>query len=358
MATLELRALTKRFRTVAAVDQVHVRIESGEFFSLLGPSGCGKSTILNMISGFVEPTEGEVLVDEELLNDVPVEKRSIGLVFQHYALFPHMTVFENVAFGLKMRKLARDTIRVQVRRALELVRLDGYEDRYPQQLSGGQQQRVALARSVVIQPRILLLDEPLGALDKKLREEMQVELKQLQKTLGVTTVFVTHDQEEALTLSSRIAVMKQGKIVQMGTPEEVYENPSNHFVAEFIGTSNFFQATAVDSRRLETSTGFRIATSVPVRVGERVEIAVRPEKIRITRQKPSHEVNCISASLREIIYLGSNSHFHFDLDCGGARIVVYQQVLPMMADLHLRPGDRVFLEWDEENSLVMEPGEK
>lgn len=321
----------------------------------MGPSGCGKTTILNMISGFIEPTQGEIFVDGRQLNNVPVEKRSIGMVFQNYALFPHMTVFDNVAFGLKMRKLIRDEVQEKVRRVLELVRLKGFETRYPQQLSGGQQQRIALARSLVIQPELLLLDEPLGALDKKLREEMQVELKELQKRLGVTTLFVTHDQEEALTLSTRIAVMRGGKIIQVGTPTEVYEGPKNHFVSDFIGTSNFFHGQIIgNGKTLDTSIGLCISIPRRLPVGESVEVAIRPEKIKIVMEQPVTETNYLPATLSEIIYLGTNTHFYLNTQIG-TRMVVYQQNLIAQGNSSsLRPGDRVYLEWSEDNVLILE----
>ena len=241
MSDVELRGVTKTFGRVRAMDAVDLEVRKGEFLSLLGPSGSGKTTTLRVIAGLVEPTAGEVLIGGRVMTQVPVHRRNLAMVFQNYALFPHLSVFENVAFGLEMRRMSRTEVTRRVADALALVRLPGFEARYPQQLSGGQRQRVALARAIVVQPSVLLLDEPLGALDKKLRESMQVELKALQRTLGVTTIFVTHDQEEALTLSDRVAVMNDGRIEQLDTPVEVYERPRTRFVSDFIGVSNFLE---------------------------------------------------------------------------------------------------------------------
>jgi len=239
MFDLKLNNLTKKFDELFAVDDVSFNINSGEFFSILGPSGCGKSTTLRMIAGFVMPTNGEILLGDNNITYVAPEKRNIGFVFQNYAIFPHMNVFDNIAFGLKMRDVNKSLIVEKVKSSLEQVNLLGFENRFQRELSGGEQQRVALARVLVTEPQILLLDEPLSALDKKLREEMKIWIKELQKKLQITTVYVTHDQSEALTMSDRIAIMDKGKISQIGTPKEIYEKPSNKFVADFIGISNF-----------------------------------------------------------------------------------------------------------------------
>ena len=236
---VELRNVVKRFGQVTAVDHVSLTIPHGEFFSLLGPSGCGKTTTLRMIGGFEIPNEGEVLIENEAQGYKPPFQRPVNTVFQSYALFPHMNIHQNVAFGLQMRKVSRDEIDNKVHDMLELVHLPGMSNRKPNQLSGGQQQRVALARALINQPKVLLLDEPLGALDLKLRKAMQLELKSIQERVGITFIYVTHDQEEALTMSDRIAVMHQGKVLQVGTPEEIYEHPQNRFVADFIGETNF-----------------------------------------------------------------------------------------------------------------------
>lgn len=248
MFDLKLNNLTKKFDDLYAVDNVNFNISNGEFFSILGPSGCGKSTTLRMIAGFVMPTDGEILLGESNITYQPPELRNIGFVFQNYAIFPHMNVFDNIAFGLKMRKIDTSSINAKVMAALEQVNLIGFEKRFQRELSGGEQQRVALARVLVTEPQILLLDEPLSALDKKLREEMKIWIKELQRALKITTIYVTHDQSEALTMSDRIAVMDHGKISQIGTSKEIYEKPNNEFVADFIGMSNFLKLKKISTR--------------------------------------------------------------------------------------------------------------
>ena len=278
---VELRDVTKRFGEVEAVHGVSLQIRDGEFFSLLGPSGCGKTTTLRMIAGFERPTAGEIYIKGQRMNEVPPFHRPVNTVFQHYTLFPHMTVFENVAFGLEMKRLPRDEIRRRVAEALQLVRLAGLEDRYPRQLSGGQQQRVALAQ----------------ALDLKLRKEMQLELKTLQHQVGITFIYVTHDQEEAMTMSDRIAVMNQGRVLQVGTPVEIYEHPATHFVADFIGETNFLEGKVVDHAegwvRVKVE-GLSILAAPPpggVVRGQAVTVALRPERIRLSREAPEGTPN-------------------------------------------------------------------
>jgi putative spermidine/putrescine transport system ATP-binding protein len=282
---LKLVGLTKRFAGFFAVDALDLEVESGEFLTLLGPSGSGKTTTLMMIAGFVPPTAGEIFLDERPITAVAPDRRNIGVVFQHYALFPHMTVFDNVAFPLRMRRVAKPGIRRRVGEALAMVQLAGLETRMPRQLSGGQQQRVALARALVFQPEVLLMDEPLGALDKNLREQMQLELKRLHRSLGITVVYVTHDQAEALTLSDRIALMNRGRIEQLGAAQELYERPVNAFVAEFLGESNLITGCFVpapDARDacVVTSRGVRLPVG-PDAGGQPVQVllVVRPEKI-------------------------------------------------------------------------------
>lgn len=262
MSEIELRDLTKKYNQVKAVDKVNLRVQDGEFVTILGPSGSGKTTLLTTIAGFEEPTEGSILVNGRSINGVPPHKRNIGLVFQSYALFPHMTVFQNIAFPLKVRRYSKKKINDRVKEALEIVRMTGYESRKINQLSGGQQQRVALARAIVFNPEILLLDEPMAALDRKLRQDVQVELRQLQRTLGITTIAVTHDQEEALTLSDRILILNQGRIEQFGTPEELYNRPVNRFVAEFLGNTNLFEGV-VQMEDGRTFVTLRDGTKVP-----------------------------------------------------------------------------------------------
>jgi spermidine/putrescine ABC transporter ATP-binding subunit len=279
-ADVRLERIEKSFDgKTRVVDRVDLIVQPGEFFALLGPSGCGKTTTLRMIAGFETPDAGRILVGGEDVTDLPVHKRDMGMIFQSYALFPHRTVAENVAFGLRMRGLGKSEIKDRVTQALRQVALEGYEDRRPAQLSGGQQQRVALARAIVIRPRVLLCDEPLAALDRKLRQSMQVELKQLQQQLGVTLIFVTHDQEEAMTVSDRIAVMNAGRIEQIGSPDDIYNCPRTRFVADFIGEINLFEGTWQDGTFV--SNGIVLPAQAEARSGAGT-IAIRPERVRLT----------------------------------------------------------------------------
>lgn len=281
---LELIDLFKRYQRIPAVQGINLTVRHGEFFSLLGPSGCGKTTTLRMIAGFVRPTDGRILLDGQDITFLPPEERHMGMVFQNYAIFPHMRVFDNIAFGLQVRKVPREQIAQRVKEALEQVGLAGYEDRYPRQLSGGEQQRVALARVLVVEPILLLLDEPLSALDKRLREEMKYWIKDLQSRLNITTLYVTHDQSEALTLSDRIAVMNKGRIEQVGTPREIYEQPATRFVSSFIGESNMLEGrvVSVDGSDLTVALGeFQIKARAVngLQAGEPVTLMVRPENV-------------------------------------------------------------------------------
>ena len=289
MSVVEITDVEKTYSDVVVLDDINLTIADGEFFALLGPSGSGKTTLLRAIAGFVQPQTGTIKVDGEDIRDLPVHRRDIGMVFQHYALFPHMNVFDNVAFGLSVRQMGGGEITKRVREMLDLVELSGFEQRMPGQLSGGQQQRVALARALVTRPRVLLLDEPLGALDKRLRQQMQVELRDIQREVGITTVFVTHDQEEALTLADRIALLNVGRIVQVGPPAEVYERPRTHFAASFLGDANFFSGEACGVRNDLGCIKFGAevlltAESLPDD-GAPVTVAVRPEKMSITEVK-------------------------------------------------------------------------
>lgn len=295
---IRLTSLTKSFGSVHAVDGVNLDVAPGEFFSMLGPSGSGKTTVLRLIAGFEMPTSGSVeLFGDDVTAKAPFD-RDVNTVFQDYALFPHMSVLENVAYGLRVRGMQKKERNERAAAALETVRLGGLGDRKPSQLSGGQRQRVALARATVVEPKVLLLDEPLGALDLKLREQMQVELKEIQRALGITFIFVTHDQEEALTLSDRIAVFSEGRIVQLGTPREIYERPSNSFVADFVGTSNVF-------------TG-EIAKSV---VGKTGDFSIRPERMNV-KAGSAKGANAASGKVVETIYIGGNTRVVVDLDAG------------------------------------------
>ena len=288
MPALRLVNLTKRFGQTVAVRDLNLTIEDGEIMTLLGPSGCGKTTTLRCIAGFLIPDAGDIYLGDEQVTTLPPEQRGIGFVFQNYALWPHMTVYQNLAFGLELRRTPRDEIDRRIKEALALVRLSGFEDRYPRQLSGGQQQRVALARALVIQPSVLLLDEPLSNLDAQLREEMRFEIRELQKKLGITSVYVTHDQAEALVLSDRIAVLHEGQVMQVGTPKDIYDRPSNRFVAGFIGLTSFIEGTISG---FEEGSGHAVVTTKDrlnirtgaegLRQGQKVTLAIRPEHMRL-----------------------------------------------------------------------------
>lgn len=315
--SLRLERLCKRYGSVRAVHEVSVQIEAGEFVSLLGPSGSGKTTTLMMVAGFETPTTGQIFIGARPVTGLPVHKRNIGVVFQNYALFPHLSVFENVAFALKMRGVSGSELRAGVAEALNLVRLSGYERRMPHELSGGQQQRVALARALVFRPGVVLMDEPLGALDKQLREHMQLELKHLQKSLGTTVVFVTHDQGEALTMSDRIVVMNEGKIEQIGTPEDIYENPRTRFVASFIGESNFLDAHLVgkaDDGLLLDLAGLQVRTTWQgfERQTGPVTLMIRPEKI-IPLVAGSRADNEFEGVVEEAVYCGNEVKYRVRL---------------------------------------------
>lgn len=310
---LKLKDLTKKFESVVAVNNVSLDIGYGEFLTLLGPSGSGKTTILNMIAGFEFPTSGEVVLQNKPINVLLPEKRNIGMVFQNYALFPHMNIFDNIAFPLKMRKFPKGEIASKVNKALELVQLQGYEDRKPQQLSGGQQQRIALARALVFEPPLLLLDEPLGALDKKLRGHMQIELKHIHTQLKRTMIYVTHDQEEALVMSNRIAVMNEGKITQVGSPDELYDKPANEFVAGFIGESNIIKGSVADKTAdkvtLQMSDGstHQFCWDGDVRPGEKVSFCIRPEKIFFVDE--NYKDGSLDGVIEEAIYVGETKRY-------------------------------------------------
>jgi spermidine/putrescine transport system ATP-binding protein len=314
-AAVELKELVKSYGENDAVNGVDLTVYAGEFFSLLGPSGCGKTTTLNLIAGFIPPTRGRVLLDGMDMTGVPPHRRDLGVVFQNYALFPHMTVFDNVAFGLRMRGARRGEVSHRVAEALAMVRLEGYGDTWTSRLSGGMQQRVALARALVIKPRVLLLDEPLAALDKKLREEMRAELREIQRAVGITTIFVTHDQLEALGLSDRIAVMAQGRIEQVGTPREIYEHPTARFVAEFIGASNVFRARVRSVRADEVVLECEGIGPLCVRTpttgrslgpGNQADLLVRPERVCVN-DADDRGINTFPARVARLTYLGSHT---------------------------------------------------
>ncbi|WP_179283357.1 ABC transporter ATP-binding protein [Bordetella genomosp. 9] len=347
----------KRFAQTVALHRLDLDIERGTFFSLLGPSGCGKTTTLRLIAGFEQPTSGDVYIRGKRVTGVPAHKRNFGMVFQSFALFPHLTVAQNVAFGLKMRRVDSASVARRVNGALELVALGGYGERYPRQLSGGQQQRVALARAIVFEPDVLLLDEPLSALDKLLREQMQVELRQLQRRLGTTTVFVTHDQEEALTMSDRVAVMKDGRIQQAGAPRDIYERPATEFVATFLGASNILRGRVRDrvGDKLVVGLGGTVMTVDPptvngqpqgpaLSVGDEIRLALRPEKLRLDTQGK------LAATLKEVVYRGAQTHLYMETEGGPlAAHLPNSSVAPM----NLAPGAVVRLAWDDASVVAL-----
>jgi putative spermidine/putrescine transport system ATP-binding protein len=357
-AGLELRGLVKHYGRERALDDVSLAVEPGEFLTLLGPSGSGKTTTLNAIAGFVELTSGEILLDGSPIANLPPHKRNIGVVFQHYALFPHMTVFDNVAFSLRQRKVAkRETTRL-VEEALNLVDLTGYARRYPAQLSGGQQQRVALARAIVFKPPLLLMDEPLGALDRKLRDSLQVELRRLHRELGITFIYVTHDQDEALALSQRIAVFSEGKIEQVGTPDQLYEQPETLFVARFVGESNVFvgEAAARGDRVVVEGAGFVLAADrrFSSAATGRCAMVVRPEAmsvapVRTERQDNGEDANVLAGELQDKVYLGASVKLYVHLDCG--QIVVVRR--PTMDAADLATEQRVEVTWSVSQAVVV-----
>jgi spermidine/putrescine transport system ATP-binding protein len=356
-AAIGLDGVSKRFGAVAAVDDVSLEIAEGEFFSLLGPSGCGKTTTLRMVAGFERPDEGRLLLQGDDVTDVPANKRPLNMVFQQYALFPHMSVHDNVAFGLKVKKVPRKEHDGRIKEILRVVELEGLERRRPRQLSGGQQQRVALARALVNSPAALLLDEPLGALDVKLRKQMQLQLKAIQHDLGTTFVYVTHDQEEALAMSDRIAVMNGGRVEQMGTPREIYERPQTAFVADFIGSLN-----ALDLRidelvgehavmRVGESERVVAALGRDHRPGETVRVAVRPERVRIVpgAEPPQDGGSRLEGTVAEVVFLGMYTQFH--VDTGAGRVVSHR--LADEAPAGLEDGSRVTLAWEPEQTTVL-----
>jgi spermidine/putrescine ABC transporter ATP-binding subunit len=341
----------KQFGGTVALHKLDLQIERGSFFSLLGPSGCGKTTTLRLVAGFEQPTRGRVFIHGQDVTGLPAHRRNFGMVFQSFALFPHMTVAENVGFGLRMRRADRSSMRARVANALEMVALAGLGERYPNQLSGGQQQRVALARAIVFEPDVLLLDEPLSALDKLLREQMQVELRHLQRRLGTTAIFVTHDQEEALTMSDKVAVMKDGRVLQVGAPRDIYEQPTSQFVASFLGASNILDATVRgrDGADAVVEVGgallnLHVPPGIATSDGSVIQVSLRPEKIRIADNGP------VSATVSEIVYRGAQTHVYMDMN--GAPLAAHFSNT-CVAPASLAPGDRVKLAWDEGSMVVL-----
>lgn len=356
---VQIEQITKQFGDFTAVNNVSLDIYKNELFCLLGGSGSGKSTLLRMLAGFETPSSGRILIDGVDMSQTPPWERPVNMMFQSYALFPHLTVEANVAFGLKREGLPAGEVKKRVAEILDMVQLGHLARRKPHMLSGGQRQRVALARSLVKQPKLLLLDEPLGALDKKLREETQFELMRLQDELGITFVVVTHDQEEAMTLATRIGVMNHGVIVQTAEPHEVYEYPNNRFVAEFIGNVNLFDGTVVGDERdsvtihcADTNSMLHVDHGISCAPNQSVSVAIRPEKIRISRDEPASLLNSTQGVITEIAYMGSQSIFKVRLDTGKEVRITQPNVARDMAD-RLTWEDRVFLSWDADSSVVL-----
>jgi spermidine/putrescine transport system ATP-binding protein len=365
VADVRLDRVTKRFGDFAAVDDLSLSIEPGEFFSMLGPSGCGKTTTLRMIGGFEETTLGTIFLDEQDVTDLPPFKRNVNTVFQNYALFPHLSIFENVAFGLRRRKVAKDEVKRRVAEMLELVELVGYDDRRPRQLSGGQQQRVALARALINHPKVLLLDEPLGALDLKLRKQMQIELKRIQTEVGITFIYVTHDQEEAMTMSDRIAVMRAGRIEQLGTPEDLYERPRTEFVAGFLGVSNLLDGEVAGRTdglldvRLDEGTVVRVPDD-GTRSSGRVRIGVRPEKLAVTALEADRPVesggakNVLEGTVLDASYVGVSTQYLVRTG-DDHRLVIYSQNIETSgAAAALADGQRVRVSWRPQHTFAID----
>jgi spermidine/putrescine ABC transporter ATP-binding subunit len=357
---IEIKSCSKHFGGVRAVDDISFNIRRGEFFSLLGPSGCGKTTLLRLLAGFEAPTKGEIFIDGQPMSAVPAHERPTNMVFQSYAIFPHLTVGQNIAYGLRKKGLSKDQMAETVEKALELIQMPGYGDRAAHQLSGGQRQRVALARALVCEPKVLLLDEPLGALDKKLREEMQLELRQLQERVGITFVFVTHDQEEALTMSDRIAVMSKGKVLQIDSSTLLYEAPNCREVADFIGTMNFIRGriASVENGTATVDAGSVGKLRAPVSNGEfqtsaEVTLAIRPEKISIGANGPSGDANGIQGTMSAEAYLGDRSHYYVQVDGMEKRLAVAAPNMVRSLDDTDSRGQKIWATWPVQAGVLL-----
>lgn len=343
---IALDSLNKQFGQQKAVDHINLEIKHGEFLSILGPSGCGKTTTLRMIAGFEQPTSGKISIDGKSAEKLPAHKRPINTVFQDYALFPHLTIYQNIAFGLKRKKMPKSEIQIEVNKVLDMMGLDEHQDKYPKQLSGGQQQRVALARALVNKPKVLLLDEPLGALDLKLRKKMQYELKQLHEKVGITFVYVTHDQEEALVMSDRIAVMNKGKIEQVGTPKEIYNQPNTSYVADFIGEANILHTSKeINNDGYVNFLGYKFNIDEP---NQNYYLIVRPERIRISKEKRDKYDIQIKSTIENITYAGSKSIMVTRVN--DVQIIVHYDESETS---NLKIGEQVYLSWNRDECRII-----
>jgi len=359
---ISIRGVSKHFGAVHAVDKVDLEIQRGEFFSLLGPSGCGKTTLLRMLAGLETPSEGEIYIDDQPMSAIPAYRRPVNMVFQNYAIFPHLDVRGNIAFGLRKSGLSKAEIDIKVEEMLELIKLPGYGSRSSSQLSGGERQRVSLARALIKRPKVLLLDEPLGALDKKLREQMQLELRALQKSVGITFVFVTHDQEEALIMSDRVAVMSKGRVLQVESPNGLYERPNSRFVADFIGTMNFF-----DGKVRKSDSGIDVVDAGPLGaveavtvgdaadVGTDVVVAIRPEKLKLHFEPPAEGTNIVKGRMGPVAYLGDRSHFHVFLPGRDLPVSVIAQNMGRSASGLVASDQPVWLSFSNESVVLLRP---
>jgi putrescine transport system ATP-binding protein len=356
---VHLESVTKKYASLEAVRNVSLSIYKGEFFSLLGGSGCGKTSLLRILAGFEKPTSGRVFVDSVDITDLPPYERSVSMMFQSYALFPHMTVFGNVAFGLKQEFLPRSVIQERVIEVLDLIQMTDYQDRRPDQLSGGQKQRVALARSLVKRPKLLLLDEPMAALDKRLREQTQFELVNIQEKVGITFILVTHDQEEAMTMSTRMAIMESGRIRQVGAPHDVYEFPNSRFVAEFIGSMNLFEGIVVEEESdhilidsPDAGCLIYVTHVGAIPVGATVSVAIRPEKVMMSQTPPAGKRNCTKGVVSEIAYLGDISIYYVELPSGKHMQASLPNLL-RLSERNVTWKDEVYLFWRAENGVLL-----
>lgn len=357
---ISIRDLSKHFGSVRAVDDVSLDIRRGEFFSLLGPSGCGKTTLMRIIAGFEEATAGDVYIDEQAMGNTPPHRRPVNMVFQNYAIFPHLTVQQNIAFGLRKDKLPKTEVSRMVEEALAMIKLEGYGARKADQLSGGQRQRVALARALIKKPKVLLLDEPLGALDKKLREQMQLELRALQRSVGITFIFVTHDQEEAMTMSDRIAVMSEGKVLEVGAPTQLYDRPKTHFVADFLGSMNFFEGQVREMSETEVQVETRELGLIrvqkgdlPVTSGDDVIVAIRPENVIVSTTQQHDDSNSVKGRIDNAAFLGDRSHIYVSVNGGSTTFLTLMQNLKGAASEIGRHENDVWLNWSYDSGILL-----